>query len=335
MRALRFSAPGKLYLLGEYAVLHGAPALLAAIDSRVSVTLTESDAAWSLTAPQLGIDRLILGDDGSLPEVLDASLRHQLGLFDEVRKSVDALTPATAAFTIAIESADFVRNGHKLGLGSSAAVAVAVTAALAAGREASLTLRALFTLAARAHSAAQGGKGSGGDIAASVFGGTILYRQGSEPHSVSFPPGLDFFAVLTGTGSSTVDLVSRVAEYAEQDPEGSSRDLDHLCELAERTETALETADSFLALADDYFRGVERLDSHSQAGIVTDRHRELRELAARQGAVFKTSGAGGGDVGLVFAKLDSTDQIKSAFTDVGATVIPAPFSPDGVRMEPA
>lgn len=333
MNAFSFSAPGKLYLLGEYAVLDGGLALLRAVDRRVSVSLAESSSGWSLTAPELGIDHLGLGPDAMLPEGLSDTHVKQLRLFDEVRSAVNSAAPATASFDIVIESSQFVQDGHKLGLGSSAAVAVALTAALAAGRGMYLTPLNLFLLAANAHSAAQGGKGSGGDVAASVYGGHILYRKGSEPLHVSWPNDLKLFAVVTGTGSSTVDLVSRVADYAAKNPAEYRTDIGRLTSLADGTTAALTSAKGMLLLADEYFRGVQILDSHAQAGIVTDRHRELRRFAASSAAVFKPSGAGGGDLGLVFAKLDSTDRLSSVFTEAGAPVIPVPHSPDGVRME--
>lgn len=339
MTGFSFSAPGKLYLLGEYAVLEGAPALLTAVDRRATVTLTDAAPAddsgrgWSLTAPEIGLQRLALGPAATLPERLDGNARRQLALFDEVRRAVDALAPAAGAFDIRIDSAQFHRGGHKLGLGSSAAVAVALTAAFAASRGVALSPAALFELAAGAHAASQQGKGSGGDIAASVYGGTILYRRGSEPHRVSWPQDLSLFAVTTGTGSSTTTLVSHVARFAERKPAAYRRELDRLATVARRTEAALGSADAFLALADEYFRGIITFDTHARAGIVTDRHRELRKIAASSGAVFKTSGAGGGDVGLIFAKLDSTDRLESVFTEAGATVISVPRSHDGVRME--
>lgn len=337
MKTFSFSAPGKLYLLGEYAVLAGAPALLRSVDRRVTVTLRESlaESGWSLTAPELGIERLALARDAKLPEGLQEKSAQQLRLFDEVRTAVSVLAPATNAYDVTIESADFQADGHKLGLGSSAAVAVALTAALAASRGIELTHAGMFAAAASAHSAAQGGKGSGGDVAASVYGGHILFRKGSEPLTVTWPNELQIFTVTTGAGSSTVDLVSRVLRYSEQNPDEYARHISRLRSLAEQTESALTSANTFLALADEYFRALDALDSHAGAGIVTQRHRELREIASANGAVFKPSGAGGGDVGLVFAKLDSTDHLQSAFTEAGATVIPVPFSPDGVRREPA
>ncbi len=343
------TAPGKLFLLGEYAVLHGAPALLLAVDRRAAVIATVGGGGspgWRLTARELGIDALPLGEDGALPANLAPETRGPLALFDAVRREVTAHLgelddSPDAGVDILIDTTPFLQDGHKLGLGSSAAVAAALTAALATAlasglsrsRGVELARDELFALADAAHRRAQGGAGSGGDVAASVHGGRILYTRDEPPVHVGWPDDLDLFAVVTGIGSSTVDLVARVADYGRRDPKGHRRDLDALAGLAATTTMALGDADSFLALADDYFRALETLDLHSGAGIVTERHRELRALAAASGAVFKTTGAGGGDLGLVFAKLEATDELQSAFADAGAAVIPVPHSPDGVRIE--
>jgi mevalonate kinase len=340
---VRVSAPGKLFLLGEYAVLEGAPALVMAVDRRAGVTATASEN-WRLTASELGVSGLALGPYGELPDValpdgtlpggLDPGTRSRLRLVDEVRRRVEALPGVPSPpLDLAIDTSALHADGAKLGLGSSAAVAVALAMALASARGIALGGPELFALAHDAHHAAQGGSGSGGDVAASVFGGLLIFRTGASPTPAALPDGLALFAVATGTGSSTIDLVGRVASYREQDPAGARRDLDALAVLAERARTALEDADAFLALADDYFRALESLDAHARAGIVTERHRELRDLASASGAVFKTTGAGGGDLGIVFAKLESTDELESAFTQAGAAVIPVPASHDGARFD--
>lgn len=340
MRA-RVSAPGKLFLLGEYAVLEGAPAIVTAVERRAIVTATASDR-WRLTARELGIGSLELGPDGSLPAGIEPATRERLRLVEEVRRRVAALVDPVPGADIAplgltIDTSALHEGGAKLGLGSSAAVATALTAALAAARGIDLTRENLFALADDAHRAAQGGTGSGGDVAASVYGGLLRYIRGSAPVPATWPRGLALFAVVTGTGSSTTDLVARVAAYRKRDPGGYRRDLDALSAIATRAGSATADtsadADTLLTLADEYFRALDTLDSHAGAGIVTERHRELRTLAAASGAVFKTTGAGGGDLGLVFAKLEATDELQSAFARAGAAVILVPPSLDGVRIE--
>ena len=236
------------------------------------------------------------------------------------------------ALDISIDSSALRAGGHKLGLGSSAAVAVALTAALARAAGLELDRGAVFELANAAHRAAQGGSGSGGDVAASTYGGLLRYERDTAPVPLAWPAGLAMLVVVTGTGSSTTDLVGRVAEYAARDHAGYRADMDRLIALAECAPAALRSAELFLELASDYFDALRRLDAHAHAGIVTDRHRALRELAAQHSAVFKTSGAGGGDVGLAFSRSGAPAlELAAALAAAGADVVPLGFGAAGLE----
>lgn len=326
------SAPGKLFLLGEYAVLHGAPALLAAVDRRVTVTVIPA-GSWRLHAPSVGIQHLDLDEEGRLPATLDAHTRSTLRLFDAVRVAVRACTAGSGPFEISMDSSSFVRDGHKLGLGSSAAVASALTAALAEASGLHLDRQALFTLAHSAHRAAQHGTGSGGDVAASVYGGLLSYTVETPPVQMQWPSDLSLVAVITGAGSATTDLVGRVNDFAVQNPAQHDQDLARLIRLAHSAHSALADRDGFLRLVDDYFTALALLDAHAQAGIVTERHLELRAVAERAGGVFKTSGAGGGDVGLAFSASGApAERLESALADAGASVVPLEFGAPGARL---
>ncbi len=338
----RASAPGKLFLLGEYAVLEGAPALLTAVDRRVQVTVNHSaDDLWHLRMLGLESDAgepgaLTLHADGTLPNTLSASTRASLSVFDAVRSTLARELRGSASdrpLDILIDSTEFQQDGHKLGLGSSAAVATALTAALAihAGHEPDNN--ELFTLAMDAHTTAQGGTGSGGDVATSVHGGQLVYVKGEPPLSVTLPTDLGGFAVQTGTGSATVDLVARVRDYAQSDPSSYAEDMGKLVHLARQVEAALTDANSFLALADDYFVALQTLDAHAKAGIVTAQHLTMREQAFRSGGVFKSSGAGGGDLGLVFSRMSSLRELEESFRS--ALPIPLSVNTAGWRREAA
>ncbi|WP_104084165.1 mevalonate kinase [Cryobacterium sp. Y11] len=330
MTSVTSSAPGKLFLLGEYAVLHGAPALLAAVDRRVTVTVAPG-RSWRLHAPSIGIHHLDLDDEGRLPATLDAQTRSTLRLFDAVRAVLKARAGG-GPFEISIDSADFSRDGHKLGLGSSAAVASALTAGLAEASGLQLDPEALFTLAQSAHRAAQNGTGSGGDVAASVYGGVLSYTVGSPPVPLNWPNDLTVMAVVTGEGSVTTDLVGRVNDFAAQRPAQHEQDLARLIRLAHQAQSALTERATFLRLVDDYFVALALLDDHAEAGIVTERHRELRVVAERAGGVFKTSGAGGGDVGLAFSTSgEPAERLAAALADAGASVVALEFGVAGAR----
>jgi phosphomevalonate kinase len=327
------SAPGKLFLLGEYAVLDGAPALLTAVDRRVTVTVAPSDDdRWHLSAPGLDLDALTLEVDGSIPAGLDGRTHTQLRVFDAVRTVVRC----TSALSISIDSTALFAAGHKLGLGSSAAVATALTAALSTAAGRSPSREQIRILATESHRAAQRGTGSGGDVASSSYGGLIRYVRDTAPTSLVWPPELEIMAVITGTGSSTTDLVGKVADYAARDTARYRVDIARLAALAHQAQDALRSADDFLRLASDYFSALVELDAHAGAGIVSEHHLRLHSLAADLGGVFKTSGAGGGDVGLVFCRRgESAARLARAFAEAGAEALPLGFGANGVTVTPS
>ncbi|WP_147418107.1 mevalonate kinase [Salinisphaera sp. Q1T1-3] len=330
------SAPGKLFLMGEYAVLEGAPALLTAVDRRARVQLRPIDGPdWRISAPNLGVHDQPLGPDGRLPADADADLSRHLAVFDAVRTTVSAhVTQPLPALAVHIDTTDFARDGHKLGLGSSAAVAVALTQALAAAAGQSPDRATLTRLAVAAHRRAQNGTGSGGDVAVSVYGGFIGYVRDQAPTPLDWPETLTGRAVVTGQGASTPELVARVYAYRARDPDRFHTDMTRLAALAERVGSHVGEAARFLDTARDYFDALIALDTHAEAGIVSARHHELAALAARYHTVFKSSGAGGGDVGLLFAHAeDLTNALIVAFETAGAAVLDLVFGAPGVCFD--
>lgn len=330
--SIETSAPGKLFLIGEYAVLDGAPALLTAVDRRAHVHLTPApDGHWQLSAANLGIQAMSLGADGAIPADTGPELRQKLRVFDAVLRTVNArLSTHLPAQHVDIDTADFARDGHKLGLGSSAAVAAALTCALGRAADQHWSKAELTQLAIDAHRSAQNGAGSGGDVAVAVYGGLIAYRRDQPPIALDWPRALAGMAVVTGEGASTPDLVARVRALADNRPAAYKHAMGTLTALANRVQQSLIDCTDFLRLADDYFRALGLLDEHAGAGIISDRHHELHALAAQHQAVFKSSGAGGGDVGLLFVEHGAHEtNVRSAFDAVGADILPLVFGADG------
>lgn len=334
--SITVSAPGKLYLIGEYAVLEQAPAILTAVNRRARVTLRPApDRQWRLTAANLGIHELALDDQGRASQISDADLLDKLRVHEAVMIHVnDRLTRPLPPQAIDIDTAEFAQDGHKLGLGSSAAVAVALSQALLACVGVDLAPAELMQLANAAHRHAQGGTGSGGDVATSVYGGLISYQRDQTPVPLDWPPGLAVKAVITGQGASTTELVSRVYAYKKADPTGFKHDLAPLITLCQQASHNLATGSQFAHLADEYFSALQQLDEQARAGIVTSRHRELHALAAHYGAVFKSCGAGGGDVGLLFTTPALDEQsLFAEFNADGATLLDLGFADEGVRQD--
>ncbi|MFM2161120.1 MAG: hypothetical protein RLZZ383_632 [Pseudomonadota bacterium] len=173
---MRLVAPGKAVVVGEYAVLDGAPALVAAVPFGVACELSPSDTRTVRTP----------GDDRFVAAALAA---------------VDA-PPASYAFADAVP----IALPYKPGLGgSAAATVVAVRAGLvAAGRDASPAV--VWPIAAAVHRQVQG-SGSGIDVAASTFGGFVRFVLGEVPVSVA---KVDVDLIATDRAASTGP---RVAQY--------------------------------------------------------------------------------------------------------------------------
>lgn len=330
------SAPGKLFLIGEYAVLEGAPALLTAVDRRVRVRLGKAAGpGWRITAPNLDLHDYPLGPHGELPDTIDPASRSKLAVFDAVRHTIAAeVNLPDIPVSVHIDASAFVRNGDKLGLGSSAAVAAALGLALAGHAGLSLSRAELTERMIRAHRRAQDGAGSGGDVAACIYGGVISYTRGWPPTPMEWPASLAGLVVMTGSGARTVNLVARVQALAEHDPQTHAVDMARLCELAQTTADTLANGRRFMQHSRAYFQALCQLDAHADAGIVTARHRQLQSLVESSGGLFKTCGAGGGDIALVFTVRGHTERtVRRALDSAGADIIPLVFGAPGVRRE--
>ncbi len=185
------TAPGKAVLSGEYVVLQDGPAIASAVDRRVRVSVSESSGEYhSITAPGYleGTWPFRLGKDGGFEWREQLPGPATFSLVEEILKSFD--TAPWPSLSLVVDTKEFgdAATGLKLGLGSSAAVAVALTAALQRHRSVEGDTG---KMARAAHSRFQGGQGSGVDVATSLSGGVILYRRATAvPRKLGWRAGL-------------------------------------------------------------------------------------------------------------------------------------------------
>lgn len=320
MSELIASAPGKLVLVGEYAVLEGAPALALAVDRRARVRLLpRSDGLCLVRAPQVGVAqaRLRLGPRGELlcPDE-DMARRLQLvrGVWDAL--AGEGLLPdLRAGFELELDTSGFVHDSaagrSKLGLGSSAALCVALAAALlrASGHEALLRDRAaLLARLIDLHRNWQGGQGSGIDLAASQHGGLILFQREPAPGAPRVRPvcwpkaGLHGQFIGSGQPVSTADQLQRLAAWRAREPAIHAR---RMAELGERSAAAVAALDrpasGFLAALAGYADALAAFAQDSGLEIFSPAQQRLMQRARRLGAVFKPCGAGG-EIGWLLAQ---------------------------------
>ncbi len=250
---LEVSAPGKLVLLGEYAVLFGAPAVVAAIDRRAVVTLAPAPGSrWQVEAPGLApaTASFELGRDGAVQwidrELGSASFSLVESLVRELTAAGTVDVGALPPLALTLDTNSFfetvVGARAKLGFGSSAALTVALASALvaaASGGELPAAdaswLQTLVTL----HRQVQGGLGSGVDVAASLLGGSIRFRLDddrsvADAAHLTAPDDLRMIFLWTGRAASTGDYLAQLATRRRQQPSGVDNALDELGESCGR-----------------------------------------------------------------------------------------------------
>ena len=193
------SAPGKLYIAGEYAVVEpGHQAVLVAVDRFITVRITQAEdggsadptghisstlyEAQSLTWYRRPEDGVVMVDKQFNDYVVSA--------IRMVEQMVREAGGPLRYFDLDVSSELDDGCGRKLGLGSSSAVTVATVRAVARFYGLVLDDMAVYKLALLATDAVQP-IGSGGDIAASSFTGWVAYTSPDRAwlHQVSGAPG--------------------------------------------------------------------------------------------------------------------------------------------------
>ncbi len=330
--AMRASAPGKLILTGEYAVLDGAPAVVIGVDRRVTAAVGAGVSSPFLAA---------------VAEELAGR-----GLVDAARRAAQ----------ISVESAPLYAGTQKLGLGSSAAVTVAATAlalelgdadiragAIAAsttdgwGATSVLSTVASATrepvdqalvlaVASAAHASAQaarGSRGSGADVAAAVHGGVIEFVEGRVAR-LSWPDDIALVPFFTGIAAETGPLVAQVMRTRTEEIERA------LATIALRSVSAVDALAASKGVIAAFAHAAEAFDALAAATglpLVPACVRAAREAMTAFGGTAKTTGAGGGDVAVAFVPADADlDAVRAAIARAGGQPLDLSIDPDGVRL---
>ncbi|WP_308477898.1 hydroxymethylglutaryl-CoA reductase, degradative [Nannocystis bainbridge] len=280
------SAPGKAFLIGEYAVLAGATALVTAVGRR-AVAADCDDPDRPPASP-----------------LTEAAYAHVRSFLSE-STGTKAPGPLTS-----VDTGSFAAGARKLGLGSSAAAVAAIVGFHLA--EAGLDpedpeVRAIaLRLAQAAHAQVQGG-GSGADVACAVLGGTIAFTRGEVPTPIAHPAWLHVGFFDAGAPADTASFVQQVRVAGERDPAAyadATAQLRRAAELfrggylGDDPDIGLTALRDAVALHNDGLRALQRL---SGAPIVTPNIAAIVDQAARMGLAAKPSGAGGGDLVVAFA----------------------------------
>jgi mevalonate kinase len=279
------SAAGKVILLGEHAVVYGAPAIVLGIERGATARASAVD----------GVSRLVIGNEPSVVASDGSDLSRAFGALLEacevtapVRIEVSTELPAGA------------------GLGCSAALAVAIVRALDAFQGRPARTATDVGRCAMAWERVFHGNPSGVDAAAAARGGCLFYRRTADPSAQAIKI-LRLAAPLTlaighsGVASSTRAMVEHVARLRERKREMVDRSVRAIDSLVQNAKLALEAGDTV---------GLGRLMDLNQmllSGLLlsTEEIENMCRLAREAGALgVKLTGSGGGGCVVALAQGD-------------------------------
>ncbi len=313
---MNVSAPGKLFLAGEYGVLAGGPAVTLAVDRRVRTVPATLARMDPLASECLAGAYVYLSAHGRMG-------------------------PATLP---ALDLSAHRAQGQKLGLGSSAASAAVWVAAsfAAAGLDVEPNRDAVFEVAWRAHTSAGGG--SGADVAAAVYGGTVAVTPAApsgthgalappEVEALDLDPGWMPVVVAGGRAVSSREVLARLEASPARDAL-----LSRARAAGERLVEAMRGAPDEAAMgavtaaAEAMVAVADALDLGADGGrTVLER---CQAIAARYGGAAKPSGAAAGELCLVFLpRLDpkARAELKAALRGSGLRILDVKMDSMGVE----
>ena len=290
------SAPGKIFLFGEHAVVYGGFAIACAIDLRTRVSIQGSLETSITSKLGRGINRH--------PYVLKAIEKMKmLAGFDGVKVKIDSEIPPGS------------------GLGSSAAVTIATLSAINMEFDVGLSDEEIAELGHSVEREIQGAA-SPTDTFISTMGGVVLMPSRRRLKNLD----CDIVIGDTGKTSSTKELVGRVSLLRERYPDIVHMIFNAIGAITRRGEHLIEEGDCST---------IGELMNINQ-GLLESLGVGCPELsaqihAARDAGAFgaKITGAGGGGCMVALVSHDRAEKVAKAIEEAGGHAIKTRVTEDG------
>ncbi len=307
------SAPGKLMLFGEHAVVYGKHCIVTAVDKRLIANLQRSKDI-SINSMDYKIRNYVLDKLDKLPSELkfvSSSIRYFYDKYS-IKGGVSIATGGT------------LKSSY--GLGSSSAIIVCIIKGLAKLFRVPLPNRTLFDVSYKINRLVQGA-GSGFDVASAIYGKTLNYVAGGKVIQKVKVKDLPLVIGYTGIKAHTPTVVKEVSNRYRENPEYHDDIFDKIDKISLKAKDEIEH---------NKWRKVGSLMDKNQEllrklGVSSFKLEEMVNAAKDAGAYgAKLSGAGVGDC-MIAIPDGSVEAVKDAIREAGGQVISVKVNVDGVR----
>ena len=322
MKKIKISAPGKLMLFGEHAVVYNRPCIVTAVDQRMNVWIeTGLGKTLEIEAPEVGIT----GYTKNLNDLDKKTAMPKGVLFLEMAvKNFYNKYRLDSGLKITTKS----EFSSTFGFGSSSAVTASTIKGLSELFKIELSKKELFDLAYKTVLDVQGA-GSGFDLAATIWGGITYFVTGGKKIIPMKIKNLPLVIGYTGIKADTPTLIRQVNLLYEKHPKLINGVFDSISFLTEEAKKALVKKD---------FRNAGQLMNFNQGflEVLSVSTPKLSRLiyAAREAGAYgaKLSGAGGGDCMIALTGQKNKIAIEKSIRKNGGKVISVKIG-KGIQVE--
>jgi len=357
---IKVSAPGKVHLIGEHAVVYGEPAIIASVNKRTYVSIepakniTYRDLAWPDISHTWSVDDIFEitqktlnlwntcnnkqsfselfnfikenGYEGYRASVLGVALK-MLEIKDGFSIEIDSQIPVGA------------------GLGSSASRAVSITKAIAELFKKKISLERINEIAYEQEKLIHDTP-SGGDNSACCFGGLIWFKKAQPRNKIrslkeDIPYKLQNFVFVytVEPKKTTGELVQQVRELKEEYRTERIKKIGkmsyEMLEVLKRKDFERSQKQVSSPVSPSAQRMKEIINQTqknlAELGVSTKEIDELTEAVQEIGGAAKLCGAGGG--GIVLAYHQDKRKLIKLIKDIGYEPWEADLAVEGVRIE--
>jgi mevalonate kinase len=304
------SAPAKVILFGEHFVVYGSPAILAAINKRISVNARTiiHDENKIVIRSDIGVAGEYNNNNGKF-NALEGGSKAKLvldPLYGAIRQVLLMRNNKKQKNNVGIEIGISSRVPPGIGLGSSAASCVATVAAVDSLFQENPSRQKVCELAIESERLIHK-RTSGADCYVSTFGGLMQYYGKSKSFKNIETKGQSLCLVVANTGinHSTSDLVAGVKKFRDRNRILFKTLLNYASDICLQACAAIELG--------KYDKIGELMNENQiilqQLGISHHKVRDIIDICRKAGAIgAKITGAGGGGavIALAASKQEST-----------------------------